>query len=65
MVVHPVIQRAGDDFLGVVAEVVIDGDGRVAGEFLAALADFLERSTDLRRAAIVRVRAVRTQRTPL
>ena len=61
VVVQPVVEDAGDHFLGVVAKVVEDRDVRVAGELGALLRRSSGRSKSSAGKVVVRLVAVRAQ----
>jgi len=57
----PVIEDTRNDFLGMVAEMVIHGDGRIAGQFRAALGDRIIHPLVIRSHLVVRFRTVGAQ----
>ena len=61
VVVHPGIEIAGDDFLRVVAEIVVGGNRRIAGDPGAVLADLLVGPQVFRRHLLIGKVGVRPQ----
>ena len=53
VVIHPIVEHARNDLLGVVAKVVVDGNGRVAGDLGALFSDLLIRPQVLRRKGFI------------